>query len=526
MIFNLIKLNKVTKSLVLLVFSFIALFSLTNLFNTKPVKAAYIFPDTSVWQGNFTATKVRALKKEVPFIFIRAQYGSASEDSVFIHNATLLKKYGVPFGVYSFSMYTSPRDAKNEAKVLYERTHSYDPIAYINDFESLNLPSSEANKATADWYKEMNTLTNKPIVFYSYRSFQQSYAPTAYAKYSDYWLAAYTSVTPTPANYSAWQYSDAHYFSALGMSTDASRVMTNKRSLSYWLGSTTANKRANTYINGGFKVKDKVVLNKTAKAYYNPSGQSINDSIKGHEYTIKEVQSVNSSTSNQAVLLVNKSNQSIGWVLAQDIHYPNSYISMPKGHTLVSLTKLNEYKDKNFANKSGKSLAKNTVFHVKGVVKSNGGATRFILNNGNYVSGNAKNVKTTSPYITELNSAKHVKAYTGIKAYKTKNLTGAIKGKGHKKGTVFSVKKIVARSNNKNHYSLKLSNGYYATSYRANVRNTTKALSSTTKTYTIKSGDSLWGIAYNHGISLTKLESLNGLSNNSVIYPGQQLKLS
>ena len=77
--------------------------------------------------------------------------------------------------------------------------------------------------------------------------------PTAYAKYSDYWLAAYSSVRPTPANYSAWQYSDAHYFSSLGMSTDASRVMTNKHPLSYWLGSTIARKRVNTYINGGFK---------------------------------------------------------------------------------------------------------------------------------------------------------------------------------------------------------------------------------------------------------------------------------
>ena len=45
-------------------------------------------------------------------------------------------------------------------------------------------------------------------------------------------------------------------------------------------------------------------------------------------------------------------------------------------------------------------------------------------------------------------------------------------------------------------------------------------------TYTVKAGDTLYRIAYNHGISLTTLLSINGLSETSTIIPGQQLVVS
>lgn len=45
-------------------------------------------------------------------------------------------------------------------------------------------------------------------------------------------------------------------------------------------------------------------------------------------------------------------------------------------------------------------------------------------------------------------------------------------------------------------------------------------------TYTVKSGDTLYGISARHGLTLSTLLTANGLSSTSTIYPGQKIKLS
>ena len=54
---------------------------------------------------------------------------------------------------------------------------------------------------------------------------------------------------------------------------------------------------------------------------------------------------------------------------------------------------------------------------------------------------------------------------------------------------------------------------------------TTASTTSSTKTYAVKSGDSLSGIAAKVGVSLTDLLSANGFQKSSVIVPGQVVKL-
>lgn len=488
----------------------------SNKVDTVAQAATGMVYDTSEWQGSWSASQVKALSKEVSFIIMRVQYGSQYKDKYFDHNLALVKKYHIPYGVYSFSLYTGVSDAKSEARYLHNRAPN--ALFYVNDAE--DHTNSNYSASTVAWGKEMQSLTSRPVILYSYRYFYNAYIGTK-TNYDAFWLAAYQSYTPTPQDYALWQYSSSVYSPALGLSLDTNKVITSKKPLSFWIGKTQATAVKNTYIHGGFKKGETVVLNKNATKYYNPN-TTIPTAIKGHKYVISETQSVKSGSSKEAVLLT-KDGKSIGWVLAQDLHYPNQYIkTMPKGKTLQAITGLKTYTDKEFKHWNGFKFAKNAIFHVKGITTSKGGATRFILDNGKYVSGNQANVKSTAPYITTLSSVKRVKAVSGIKGYKNKNLTTPVAGKGHKAGTVFSVKKVVARDSS--HYSLLMSNGYYATAYRENVRSTTKAVSaSQKKTYTIKYGDSLWGIAYAHGITLSKLTSLNGISTSSTIYPGQKL---
>lgn len=59
--------------------------------------------------------------------------------------------------------------------------------------------------------------------------------------------------------------------------------------------------------------------------------------------------------------------------------------------------------------------------------------------------------------------------------------------------------------------------------YNVSQKATTTA---TTSTYTVRNGDTLSGISSRYGTSVSALASLNGISNPNWIYPGQVLKLS
>src|SRR5699024_4418694 len=74
---------------------------------------------------------------------------------------------------------------------------------------------------------------------------------------------------------------------------------------------------------------------------------------------------------------------------------------------------------------------------------------------------------------------------------------------------------------------LKLSGSAGSSSVASQKSSTTGASTpSTSGSYKVRSGDTLSGIAAQHKISLSTLLSANGLSRTSIIYPGQQLKLS
>lgn len=60
---------------------------------------------------------------------------------------------------------------------------------------------------------------------------------------------------------------------------------------------------------------------------------------------------------------------------------------------------------------------------------------------------------------------------------------------------------------------------------KINTATNTNTVQNTTKTYTVKSGDTLSGIAAKYGTTFQELAKKNGISNPNLIYPGQVLKI-
>ena len=175
--------------------------------------------DISEWQGQLTAQQVKELKENYDFIIIRAQYGSAKVDAALAHNSALLDQYGMKFGVYSYSMYTNPQDARNEARILYNRAPK--ASLYVNDFEQNNVTSGGVNESTSAWYDEMKGLAgDKKVLLYSYENFMRQNLTQTVSDYDGFWLANYNPDRPT-REHVLWQYTSKYHSPELNQDVDA-----------------------------------------------------------------------------------------------------------------------------------------------------------------------------------------------------------------------------------------------------------------------------------------------------------------
>ena len=165
---------------------------------------------------------------ETNFIILRAQYGSEYVDKTFEKNAELLEQNKMKYGVYSYSMYESPKDARYEAKTLSQRAPK--AAFYINDYEEQTVKSGDDETATQAWANEMRKLAgNKKILFYSYENFMLNHASNAVSSYDGYWLAAYQAEEPKREKV-LWQYTNSYYSPELNQNVDANYIDENVNS--------------------------------------------------------------------------------------------------------------------------------------------------------------------------------------------------------------------------------------------------------------------------------------------------------
>ena len=418
--------------------------------------------DISEWQGSVSLSQAKAMKSENSFVIVRVQYGSNYQDVQYKNTISNLEKAGTPYGVYSYSRYINAADAKQEAKDLYNRAKN--AKFYANDAEEKTTTSGSYASAVTAWGSEMQSLTSKPVILYSGSWFYSNYIGTM-KNYDAFWEANYNGVYY--GDTSLWQYTDSGYSSALQRGVDTSKVITSKHPVSWWIGSSAADKQdVDKYHVGGYKVGDKVKINSdVAKWDDGATTTQIDSSVLSKTYTVSQIKAVTKGKSNQLVLL-SYDNKPIGWVLAEHI------------------------------TKQGSSKPANT--------SSSKAASQTYNQNGTFYPNTTLNVRTGAG-------------------------TGYSKVAMYFSGESVNYNQVIIKSDYVWARYLR-SNGYYGyvalgvnggESYGKRVINTTPAK----VYYTVKSGDSFWKIANDHGTTINTLTSLNGLSMYSTIYPGQVLRI-
>lgn len=279
------------------------------------------------------------------------------------------------------------------------------------------------------------------------------------ANYDGFWEANYSNRYLGDA--SMWQYTDSGYSTSLGLSVDTNKVITSKHPVKWWIGSGSANKQnVKKYYVGGFKVGDKVKVKSGAKWNVGDSKVPVASSAVNKTYTVSQIKQVTQSKSNQVLLLKNGKTV-IGWTLAE-------YVAKQSSNS--------QAKPSNKA--SNKTYNQNGVFYPNTTLNVRSGAGTNYAKVATYSKGESvryNQVIIKSDYVW----ARYLRS-NGQYGYIALGVNG-----GQSYG-----KRVVGASH----------------TY-----------------YTVKSGDSLWKIAHDHGNTIGNLTSLNGLSTYSTIYPGQRL---
>ncbi|AFU63107.1 lysin [Lactobacillus phage ATCC 8014-B2] len=418
--------------------------------------------DISEWQGNVSYQKALALKSETSFVIVRVQYGSNYQDVQYKNTIANLEKAGTPYGVYSYSRYVNASDAKQEAKDLYSRAKN--AKFFVNDAEEVTTTSGSYSSAVKAWGAEMQSLTSKPVILYSGSYFYNNYIGTM-SNYDAFWEANYSNhYLKDPA---LWQYTDSGYSTSLGLGVDTNKVITSKHPVKWWIGSSAADKQnVDKYHVGGFKVGDKVKINSNvAKWDAGDTKTPIDSSVLKKTYTVGQIKQVTEGKSNQ-MLLLKSGNTVVGWTLAEHVTKQGS---------------------------SSNSSSSN----------SNKASSQTYNQNGTFYPNTTLNVRTGAG----TNYSKVATYYSGESVKYNQ--------------VIIKSDYVWARYLRSNGYY-----GYIALGVSGGESYGKRVVGSSHTYYTVKSGDSLWKIANDHGTTISNLTSLNGISMYSTIYPNQRLIIS
>jgi len=158
------------------------------------------------------------------------------------------------------------------------------------------------------------------------------------------------------------------------------------------------------------------------------------------------------------------------------------------------------------------------------LLKANGLSMSSIIYPGQKLKLSGSSSQTSSSSKSASSSA--AQASSGTYTVKSGDtLSGIAAKQGVSLSTILKANSLLMSSVIFPGQKLKLS-GASSSSTSSSGSNASTASQSSSGTYTVKSGDTLSGIAARNGVSLSKLLQANGLSLSSTIFPGQKIKLS
>ena len=171
------------------------------------------------------------------------------------------------------------------------------------------------------------------------------------------------------------------------------------------------------------------------------------------------------------------------------------------------------------------SIARRSGMSLNSLLTLNSLSQSSIIYPGQSLTVSQSEGNFSTPVSTKTNSASSVVSTSGTYTVKAGDtLYGIARRSGVSLNSLLSLNGLSQSSVIRPGQTLNVS-GASNTTVATPVSSTSQA-TSTSGTYTVKAGDTLYRIAHNHGISLRTLLSVNGLSETSTIRPGQQLVVS
>ncbi|RIJ63090.1 N-acetylmuramoyl-L-alanine amidase [Rummeliibacillus sp. TYF005] len=419
--------------------------------------------DISYYQKDIDWSKA---SKVLDLVIIRTQYGSTFEDPKHATYEAGAKKYGVPFGVYAYSLAESSSDAKTEANNFYNRA-SKNTKFYVLDVEENTSKSGESMRTIINAYvKQLRTKTDKKIGLYIANHLYDSFNLDT-SKFDFVWIPRYNNSTAAPSHpYDLWQYTDQGTVSGISTYVDLNRL-NPKVSLSYLTGTsgiTTASK-PRYYTTNPVKIATKIKLNQYSSTSFTEAtkGKSI---AKNTLLNITGIEKTSAGTPRLKLTNGQYVTANRDYVVKVTSSIDQYYTTTPSKVLVKSY--LYAYNNVNLEKKLV-GVKKNTILTIKDLGYSTGGTPRLKTASGSYITASKDYVRVVTPNITNyiyVNPGK-VQLKKKVYQYTSTTFTSAARKTALAKGKTYTVKSIVFNSNGIPR--LKLANGKYITANKSYV---------------------------------------------------------